>query len=55
MPFDSTDFPERRDQPLRRPRHDTAITVVIVLLAAILLLMPISLAAAGDIVRYVMR
>lgn len=51
MPFDGTNFPEPR--PRRRAMgDDTAITVIIVLVAFGLLIMPISMVAFVDIVDY---
>ncbi len=53
MPFDGTGFlPER--QPQRRPAKpgDNAISLIIIALAFSLLVMPISLTALVDIVRY---
>ena len=53
MPFDGTGFPERRNLPKRSAGDDNAATVIIVALAFSLLVMPISLSALVDIVRYV--
>ena len=53
MPFDGADFPQRCDPPRRAPSNDNAVTVMIVLIAFGLLVMPISLSGFIDIVRYV--
>lgn len=53
MPFDGTDFPERRNPPRRPAGSDTAATLIIAAVAFGLLVMPISLSALVDIVRYV--
>ena len=52
MPFDGTGFSDRR--PQRRPAKpgDNAISLIIIALAFSLLVMPISLTALVDIVRY---
>ncbi len=52
MPFDGTGF--RREQPRRRPPGpgDNAVSIIIIALAFSLLVMPISLTAIVDIVRY---
>ncbi len=52
MPFDGTGFPER--QPGRRPSRpgDNTVSLIIIALAFSLLVMPISLTALVDIVRY---
>ncbi len=52
MPFDGTEFPERRDPPRRPAGSDTAATLVITAVAFGLLVMPISLSALVDIVHY---
>ena len=51
MPFDGTGFPER---PGRRPSRpgDNTVSLVIIAIAFSLLVMPISLTALVDIVRY---
>ena len=53
MPFDGTGFPERK--PGRRPRHpgDNMVSLIIIAIAFSLLIMPISLTALVDIVRYI--
>ncbi len=51
MPFDGTDFPERRPGPRRPARPDNLISVLIVVLALCLLLTPISVGAMVDIVQ----
>ncbi len=52
MPFDGTGFPERL--PRRRPAKpgDNAVSLIIIALAFSMLVMPISLTALVDIVRY---
>ena len=55
MPFDGTDFPERRDEPRRTAPSDNAACVLIVVVAFILLVMPISLHALADIVAFVSK
>ena len=52
MPFDGTNFPERRNQPRRAAPGDNAVTLLIIAVAFGLLVMPISLSAFVDIVRY---
>jgi hypothetical protein len=51
MPFDGTDFPERRPKRRRPTRQDNLISVLIVVLALCLLLTPISVGAMVDIVE----
>jgi hypothetical protein len=51
MPFDGTDFPERRPQRRRPSRQDNLISMLIVMLALCLLLTPISVGAMVDIVQ----
>lgn len=52
MPFDAAGFPERQE-PSGKPRPtDGAICVIIVVISAVLLLMPVSLASLADLVRY---
>ena len=52
MPFDGTGFPQER--PRRRPAKpgDNTVSIIIIALAFSLLVMPISLTAFVDIVRY---
>ena len=53
MPFDGTDYRPAGREPRRRPTiSDTAVTYGIAIFAAVLLLMPISVGALVDIVRY---
>ena len=52
MPFDGTGFPPERSRPQRRPLTETVLCTVIVLLAVGLLIVPISLPALVDLVRY---
>ena len=53
MPFDGAGFQPERPQPGRSAPSDNAVTVIIVACAMALLVMPISIAAIADIVRYV--
>ncbi len=53
MPFDGTDFPPPSGHGERRAANDTLITVLIIAIATVLLITPISLAALTDIVRAV--
>ena len=55
MPFDGVDRPARRRTPKSSAKDDRAITFIIVLLAVVLLVMPISIAALGDIVRFLSK
>ena len=52
MPFDGTSFPARREQPRRAAPGDNAVSLLIIIIAFGLLVMPISLAALVDIVHY---
>jgi len=49
--FDGVDFPKK--PPERRPGHETAVTIAIVLFALAMLITPISLAALVDAVHYI--
>ena len=52
MPFDGAGFPPREwNQPPPRP-NDNAVSIIIIALAVSLLVMPISLTALIDVVRY---
>ena len=54
MPFDGTNFspnPPRRGPP--RAPSDNAVSIIILAVALSLLVMPISLTALVDIVRYI--
>ena len=53
MPFDGTGFPERREQPRRAGPNDNTVSLLIIVLAFCLLVMPISLGVLVDIARYV--
>ncbi len=53
MPFDGTSFPARRDQPRRAAPGDNAVSLLIIAVAFGLLVMPISLSAFADIIRYI--
>ncbi len=52
MPFDGTGFPGKREPPRRSGPSGDAACVLIILAAFILLVMPISLHALADIVRF---
>ncbi len=52
MPFDGADFEPRRKKPARSGPGDNLVTVLIVLLAIFMLVMPISLAGLVDTIRY---
>jgi hypothetical protein len=49
--FDGADFP--RPPPGRRPVNETVVTIGIVIFAATMLFMPISLASLVDLIRYI--
>ncbi len=49
--FDGVDFPRKPTPP--RPVNETVLTIGIVIFAATMLLMPISLASLADLVRYI--
>ena len=51
MPFDGTDFPPPRDDGEHRPANDNLVTFLIIAIATLLLVTPISLAALADIAR----
>jgi len=53
MPFDGSDFPPRGDQPRGGAPNDNAVSVIIIALAVVLLVMPLSLSGLVDVVRYV--
>ena len=52
MPFDGVEFPKRQEPPKRATPAENVLLVLIALLALCLLLLPISLAAFVDVVRY---
>ena len=52
MPFDGTDFPKRRPGSNGAKPSDNLISAFIIVVAFTLLVMPISLTAFIDIVRY---
>lgn len=55
MPFDGTGFPPRYEPKPNQtptPTDDTAITVLIIVAAVVLLLTPFSLNALVDIIQY---
>lgn len=52
MPFDGTDYPARRGRPSRAAPGDNAVSLLIILIAFGLLVMPISLSAFADIIHY---
>ncbi len=53
MPFDSAGFPPERQEPKRVPISDNALCVGIVFIALSLLVIPISVPAFVDIIRYI--
>ncbi len=53
MPFDGQNFPKRRDQPKRTPPNDATVTLIIVVTATCLFLLPVPASALVDIIRYV--
>lgn len=53
MPFDGTSFPHRPERHPPQPPSDNAVSVLIIVFALGLLVMPISMAALIDIVRYI--
>ncbi len=52
MPFDGVDAPRRPDSPKRAAPAETALIVMIAILALCLLLIPISSSSLIDLVRY---
>ena len=52
MPFDGSEGEWRRSDPKRSKRDETIITVIIVALAVMLLLMPLTVGSLADIVHY---
>ena len=55
MPFDGANFPERRPQPDPAKPSDTAVCLIIVVVAFSMLVLPISLQAFVDILKYLQR
>lgn len=55
MPFDGTDFPVGRGRPGRGAPGDNAVSLLIILIAFGLLVMPISLSAFVDIIHYIRK
>ena len=53
MPFDGTDFPKRRPGSSGAKPSDNLVSAFIIVVAFSLLVLPISLSALVDIVRYV--
>ncbi len=53
MPFDGTDFSDRRPQPDPDKPSDNAVCLLIIAVAFGALVLPISLQAFADIFRYV--
>ncbi len=53
MPFDGTDFSDRRPQPDPAKPSDNAVCLLIIAVAFGALVLPISLQAFADIFRYV--
>ncbi len=52
MPFDGSDFPAGGRKPRRTEQSTTMATVIIVILALSLLVVPVSMGALVDIVQY---
>ena len=52
MPFDGSDHEWRRSDPKRSKRDETIITLIIVALAVVMLVMPLTVGGLVDIVRY---
>ena len=52
MPFDGSDHEWRGSQPKRSKRDDTIVTVMIVALAVMLLILPLTVGSLVDIVHY---
>ncbi len=52
MPFDGTNFKPEPEQPARPSAEERIFMILFVVIAITLLVMPISLAAVGDLVRY---
>ena len=52
MPFDGADLDPPRKKPARGGAGDNLVTVLIVVLAICMLVMPISVASLMDTVRY---
>ena len=53
MPFDGVDFPARREPPAPPPRGEKLFGLLFLLLAICSLVLPISMAALVDLVRYI--
>lgn len=52
MPFDGSDRDWRRHEPKRSKRDEAIITCIIVALAVVLLVLPVTLGGLVDIVHY---
>ena len=52
MPFDGVDFQPRPEPPSRAAPGERVVSLLVLALALCLLVMPISMAALVDIVRY---
>ena len=52
MPFDGVDFQAKREEPRRPPPGEKVFGLIFLLLAICSLVLPISMAALVDIVRY---
>ena len=53
MPFDGSGFSRRGNQPRRETGDDNLVSALLIVIALVLLLTPISLGALVDIVRAV--
>lgn len=52
MPFDGTNFKPEPEQPARPSAQERIFLILFIVVAITALLMPISLAAIGDLVRF---
>ncbi len=52
MPFDGAGYPPKRQEPRRRSFSENALHVCLLVFALVLLVMPVSVAALVDLVRY---
>lgn len=52
MPFDGVDFQPKREQPDRPAANERIYSLLFLVIAIFLLVMPISMAGLVDIVRY---
>ncbi len=52
MPFDGTDFRPRRKEPKRASEQERAFTLMFVVLALVMFVIPVSIAELISIMRY---